>query len=225
MVYHEERKTNEKVANYLVSNKRVGKKFKKTSKFIGYGKLTKNEISLMKEKFKQELGKNESENLSKEQIKRIESLKEDYSEKLKKFDKENFNEVFFTELTYDSNVIEGSTLSLSDTSLILNDGLAPEGKTLREINEAKNHLKAIKFIKDYSGDLNEFFILKLRRIILDDRSQRFAGIYRDRNVRIRGSDVKLPSYNKVPQLIKNLIYWYKKIKLSYTPLKLQLSSQ
>lgn len=215
MVYHEERKVNGKVANYLVRNRRAGNKFKKDSKFIGYGKLSKNKINLMKKKFEEELKKRiKYENLTEEQVEKVEKLKETYFERLKGFDKENFNEAFFTELTYDSNAIEGSTLSLSETSLVINEGITPKGKTLREINEAKNHLKAIKFMKSYEGDLNESFILKLHKMILHEISSRFAGVYRDRNVRIRGSDVKLPSYEKVLQLMKNLIYWYKKNKMN-----------
>lgn len=212
MVYHEKRKLNGKIANYLVQNQRTGGKFKKKSKFIGYGKLSKRKINLVKEEFEKELKKDFSENLNETQINKIENLKKIYFEKIKKFDRENFDEVFFTELTYDSNAIEGSTLSLSDTSLVINDGLAPKGKTLREINEAKNHIEAIKFVKSYDGAMNEIFILKLHRIILKNISDRFAGVYRNRNVRIRGSDVKLPSHEKVPQLMKNLIYWYNQNK-------------
>lgn len=213
MVYHEKRKVNGKIANYLIRNQRVGAKFKKDSKFIGYGKISKEKIDIMKKVFEEELERNEKyANLTSAQVEKIENLKKIYFEKIKEFDKKNFNEAFFTELTYDSNAIEGSTLSLSDTSLVINDGLAPKGKTLREINEAKNHLEAIKFIKDYNSPLNELFILKIHRIILKDISERFAGVYRDRNVRIRGSDIKLPPHEKVPQLMKNLIYWYNKNK-------------
>ena len=223
MVYHEKRKINSKVLNYLVYNKRVDGKFKKISKFIGNGKLSKQRVAKFKKEFENELKISiNSENLTKEQFLEIENLKEIYYNKIKKFDKNNFNEAFFTELTYDSNAIEGSTLSLSDTSLIINEGIVPKGKTLREINEAKNHLEAIKFIKNYKGDLNEILILKLHKIILNNIFPRFAGVYRNKNVRIRGSDVKLPSHEKVPQLIKNLIYWYKKNKSSLHAFELSI---
>ncbi len=223
MVYHEKRNINGKILNYLVYNKRVNGKFKKISKFIGNGELSKQKVSRLKKEFENELKISiNSENLTKGQILEIENLKEIYYNKIKEFDKNNFNETFFTELTYDSNAIEGNTLSLSDTSLIINEGIVPEGKTLREINEAKNHLEAIKFIKNYKGDLNEILILKLHKIILSNIFPRFIGVYRNKNVRIRGSDVKLPSHEKVPQLIKNLIYWYKKNKSSLHPLELSV---
>jgi len=49
------------------------------------------------------------------------------------------------ELAYASNAIEGNTLSLRETQLVVEEGLAPgQGKTLREEYEARNHFAAIK---------------------------------------------------------------------------------
>jgi len=81
---------------------------------------------------------------------------------------------------------------------------------LKEIYEAKNHIKALEFLKEHKGDLNENLILKLHSIILNNISERFAGKYRKNSVRITGSTFKPPIPEKVPQLIGNLIYWYKK---------------
>jgi fido (protein-threonine AMPylation protein) len=75
--------------------------------------------------------------------------------------------------------------------------------------------KAIKFIKGYKKDLSEEFILNLHKIILNNISERFAGKYRETDVRIFGSDVKMPNYHFVPQLVKSLIYWYKENKNKY----------
>ncbi len=219
MVYHEIRKINGKILNYLVYNSRSNGKWKKQSKFIGKGNISKEKIEKMKKEFEKELIlKKNYDYLTKEQVKKIEELKDRYSNKISSLSKEEFEkfqESFFTELTYDSNAIEGNSLSLEETDLVINENISPEGKSLREISEAKNHIKAIEFMKNYKGDLNERFILKLHSIILNNISERFAGNYRRTNVRIFGSNVKLPSYDKIPQLIKNLIYWYKKNKKEY----------
>jgi len=219
MVYHEIRIKDGKKQNYLVSNTRKDKKWKKTSKFIGSANLSKKEISNLKREFEIEL-KTDIKNkyLSKEQVGEIEILKQKYFDNLDKLSKEEFEKFeksFFTELTYNSNAIEGSSLSLAETSLVINEGLVPEGKTLREVHEAKNHKQAINFIKSYKGDLDEQFILKIHSIILKEISERFAGKYRQTNVKIFGSDMKFPSSEKVPQLVRNLIYWYKKHKKNY----------
>lgn len=226
MVYHEIRLINGKKQNYLISNIRENRKWNKKSKFIGLGDISKQNIEKLKKQFALELFEAlASENLSKEQIREIELLKEKYEEKINSLTREEFEKfenTFFTELTYDSNAIEGSNLSLEDTHLIINESLVPEGKTLREINEAKNHIDAINFINSYQGDLNELFILKLHSIILKNISERFAGRYRETSVRIFGGNVSFPDYQKVPQLVKNLIYWYKQNKNKLHPFELAI---
>ena len=226
MVYHEIRGVNREKQNYLVYNKRKKGKWVKKSKFIGKGDILKSKISQLKKEFEKELIVNKKyKYLNIEQVKNIENLKQIYSDKIRKFSKEEFEkfeEAFFTELTYNSNAIEGNSLSLEETSLIVNENLVPEGKTLREIYEAKNHAKALEFLKEYKGDLNEELILKLHSIILKDVSERFAGKYRRISVRIAGSGVKLPSPEKVPQLVRNLIYWYKKNKNNYHQFELAI---
>lgn len=216
MVYHEIRQEGRNKKNYLVYNSRENGKWIKKSKFIGYGTISKDKIEQMKEEFEIErLSNIYSGNLTKEQIIEIEKIKRTYNKKIHSLSKEEFEKfenTFFTELTYNSNAIEGSSLSLEETDLVINQGIAPEGKTLREVNEAKNHIQAINFLKFYKGDLNELFILKLHSIILKNISENFAGRYRETSVRIFGSDVHFPESQKVPELMKNLIYWYKQNK-------------
>jgi len=219
MVYHEIRKKNKKKLNYLVYNKREKGKFKKISKFLGYGNISKNKIINLKKEFKIEaISKRKYPHLTKEQVIEIEELRQKYFDRTKSLSKEEFEQFeksFFTELTYNSNAIEGNTLSLEQTDLILNEGIVPEGKNLREIYEVKNHKKAIDFIKNYKNDVNELFILKLHSIILKDTSEKFAGRYRENPVRIFGSNTKFPDSYLVPQLVKNLIHWYEKNKKNY----------
>ena len=227
MVYHEIRKINGKKQNYLVFIKRDGNKKIKKSRFIGSGIIQKELIERLKKEFHAEiLSDMPSENLSKDQLAEVENLKNIYNKKISSLSKEEFERfenTFFTELTYDSNAIEGSSLSLEDTNLVINEGLAPKGKTLREINEARNHMEAIRFINDYKGDLNEQFILKLHSIILKNISERFAGRYRETSVRIFKSDVSFPAASRVPQLVENLVHWYKLNKNKMHPFELAVT--
>ncbi len=226
MVYYEVRKVNGKNQNYIIYNQRLNGKWIKKSKFIGSGALSKKEIEKLKEEFENEIlvGKN-YKYLTKKQVEGIEFLKKVYNKKIKELNKEEFEkfeETFFTELTYDSNAIEGSSLSLEETALVINENIVPEGKTLREIYEAKNYKKALEFLRDYKGDFNEELILKLHSIILKDISERFAGNYRRTSVRIFKENVKFPTAEKVPQLVRNLIYWYKENKNKYHPFELAI---
>jgi len=226
MVYHEKRKVKGHIQNYLIHNERKEGKWIKKSKFIGKGILSKKEILNMEKEFENKIILNKKYKfLDKRQVKRIEELRHIYNNKIKSFEKEEFKQfkqAFFTELTYNSNAIEGNSLSLQETSLVMNEGIAPEGKTLREIYEAKNHSKALKFLEEYKGSLTEDLVLKLHSIILKDISERFAGKYRASSVRVAGSDFKFPSPEKVPQLIKNLIYWYNKNKKNYHSFELSI---
>lgn len=224
MVYHEIRKIKGRKQNYLIRNSRKNSRFVKESKFIGYGNIPEEDVLNKKKEFEIELaGESLSVYLTKEQKIEIEKLKKIYNKNvgslsLEEFEK--FENTFFTELTYNSNAIEGSSLSLEDTNLIVNEGLVPDGKTLREIHEAKNHMQAIRFLKDYNRDINEGFILRLHSIILKDISERFAGRYRENKIRIFGSDAKFPDAEIVHQLMKNLVYWYEQNKKKMHPFEM-----
>lgn len=226
MVYHEIREVNGKKQNYLVYNKRENDKWVKQSKFIGTGDISKEEIIKEKKKFELELILSKKyKYLSKEQVEEIEKLRQIYFEKIDKLSKEEFEKFehsFFTELTYNSNAIEGSSLSLEDTSLVVDEHLAPKGKNIREIHEAENHIQAIKFMKSYEGELNEEFILKIHSIILKNISERFAGRYREGVIRIFGSNARFPNSVIVPQLVKNLVYWYNKNRKEYHPFEMAI---
>jgi Fic family protein len=59
---------------------------------------------------------------------------------------EKLNQYFDEEYTYDSNSIEGNTLTLQETSLILNKGITIGGKSMRE------HFEVIKHVDDEYND-------------------------------------------------------------------------
>src|SRR3989338_10658475 len=219
MVYHEVRKVSGKEQNYLLWNRRENRKWIKKSRFIGFGKFSQQKINELKKEFENEIIINKKYLfLSLEEVTTLETLKEKYFRKIKTMHEEEylqFEQSFFTELTYNSNAIEGSSLSLEETDFVINKNIVPEGKSLREIYEAQNHVEALRFLKEYQGDLNEKLILILHSIITKNVLDRFSGAYRKTQVRIFGSNVAFPPADKVPQLIKNLIYWYKKNKNKY----------
>ena len=216
MSYHEVRSIGGKKANYIVIARREKEKIMKKSKFIGYGEISKKKIEGFKEKYEAEDITSKKYNyLEKKEIEKIEEFKKKYNDQISHLEREEFEKFeksFFTELTYNSNAIEGNTLSQEETSLFANEGITPKGKTLRELNEVRNHQRALAFVKNHDGELTEEFILKLHSIILDNISESFAGRYRQTDVRIFGSDIKLHRADKIPQLMKNLIYWYKQNK-------------
>ncbi len=123
---------------------------------------------------------------------------------------QRLREVMFVELTYNSNAIEGNTLTKQETKLVLEEGLTIGGKTMREHLEAINHIEAMGAIESElkGGGLSEAFILYLHSLVLKNISENYSGKYRDYNVRISGSDFVPPEFLKVPSLMNNFVADY-----------------
>lgn len=114
------------------------------------------------------------------------------------------------EYTYNSNAIEGNTLSLRETQLVIREGLTIGGKSLIEHLEAKNHPKAIEYVEGLTNrSLEESNILKVHEMIFSGIFEN-AGNYRNAQVYIEGSDYMPPSAFEVPALVEELLEWLKK---------------
>ena len=121
------------------------------------------------------------------------------------------NEQFAVEWTYNSNAIEGNTLSLNETEIVLNTGVTIGGKTVNEHLEAINHKEGIQYIESLiskSTELSEDTIKELHRLILKGIDDLEAGIYRRHNVRIVGARIIPPQAIKVKALMSELLSWY-----------------
>jgi Fic family protein len=107
------------------------------------------------------------------------------------------------DLTYQSNKIEGSTLTENETAAILFQNASLPNHTLSEQLEAKNHQTALVFLFDHlyqSLPINEELILRLHAILMNG-IRNDAGFYRHQNVRIVGANVPTANHLKVPQLM------------------------
>lgn len=114
------------------------------------------------------------------------------------------------EYTYDSNRIEGNTLTLRETDIIINKGLTVGGKSMREHLEASNHYEAIVYIRELSGNkdsITENMIRDIHSIILRGIDRDNAGRYRSLPVAISGSRHEPPQPWQVPKLMEDLIFW------------------
>jgi Fic family protein len=125
------------------------------------------------------------------------------------------DEQFTLEWTYNSNAIEGNTLTLQETELVINRGITIGNKTLREHLEAINHKDGIQFLYDFvkkKKELDINTILELHKIILNKISDTDAGHFRTSNVRIVGAVHLPPSAVKIPNLMNEFLEWYYKNK-------------
>lgn len=116
-----------------------------------------------------------------------------------------------TEYIQESNAIEGNTLTLAETEVVIRRGLTVAGKPLKDHLEAKNHLEAFQFLRSLvSGEtpLTEPILLRLHAIILRGIEDEWAGRYRSVPGRISGSRHTPPNPAKVPALMAELFTWY-----------------
>jgi Fic family protein/DNA-binding XRE family transcriptional regulator len=114
---------------------------------------------------------------------------------------------FVLSLTYNTNRIEGSTLTEAETAGILFENVSPPNRSLTEQLEAKNHQYALKYLFAWVLDknsINEGLILKLHAILMNSIRDD-AGAYRNHGVRILGANIPTANYLKVPVLLKELI--------------------
>lgn len=114
------------------------------------------------------------------------------------------------EWTYNSNGIEGNTLTLRETQVVL-EGITVGGKSIKEHLEAINHEKAILYLNDLVKEKNpitEWNIKSIHQLVLKDIDDENAGRYRRENVIIKGATHIPPDYLKVPELMETLVLSY-----------------
>jgi len=115
------------------------------------------------------------------------------------------------EYTYASNALEGNTLTLGETRMIIEDGVTIGGKSFWEHLEARNHPKAINYIEELAiqkREAKEEDILRLHGFILENINDS-AGKYREGEVRIAGSTFSPPPSREVPSRVVQLLEWLK----------------
>ena len=114
---------------------------------------------------------------------------------------------FLLSLTYNTNRIEGSTITESETAALLFEDKSLPNRSLIEQPEVKNHETALRHLFDYimhSSSIDENFILKLHMKLMNGIRDD-AGIYRKHPVRIVGANIPTANYVKLPHLMKKLI--------------------
>ncbi len=112
--------------------------------------------------------------------------------------------------TYHSNAIEGNTLTLRETQLVLQHGLTIEGKPLQEHLEAINHQHAIRFVEALAGKeepITEHVVRSIHTLVLRTIDDQEAGRYRRVQVYITGSEYAPPEAGAVPGWMADLSAW------------------
>ncbi|HBN29217.1 MAG TPA: cell filamentation protein Fic [Clostridiaceae bacterium] len=142
----------------------------------------------------------------------IDSLKERI-DKYRPFSKQladSLHDKLVVEWTYNSNAIEGNTLTMSETKVVL-EGITVGGKTMVEHLETINHRDAILFIEDLVSNkepISEWNIRNIHSLILKEIDNKNAGRYRTENVLISGAKHIPPKHYEITDLMQELIEEY-----------------
>lgn len=123
-------------------------------------------------------------------------------------------EQFEIEMTYNSNAIEGNSLTLKETFWVISEGITIKNKPLKDHLEAKDHMETLEFLyeviennKNYT--ISEKLIKELHSLVVKGSQKDIAGTYRTGDVMIFGAEHKPPTSIKIPGEMKALMKWWK----------------
>jgi Fic family protein len=119
-----------------------------------------------------------------------------------------YQESVFARYVQGTTAIEGNTITLRQAEELLEHNVTPAGKSLREVYEIVNFRKLREFMDGYEGDVSERLIKKIHAIIMQDLLES-AGEYRRIQVLIEKADHEPPPAFEVPDLMKDLVNWYR----------------
>lgn len=148
-------------------------------------------------------------------------LRELLDEKLEKLKKlrpiapthlQKLKERFQIEMTYNSNAIEGNTLTLNETYWVFQEGITVKGKSLREHLEVKDHKKALERLYQLVESptpmrLTESIVKDLHHAVVELSEEQSGREYRDTKVLISGSQHTPLAYDEIPAAMKTLVRW------------------
>ncbi|GEM54280.1 DNA-binding protein [Flavobacterium branchiophilum] len=152
----------------------------------------------------------------------IDVLKEKLN-KYREFDSYRISQALELEYIFESNRIEGNTLTLRETDLVINEGLTVSGKSMREHLEAINHVEAIAYIKqlvERNFYINERELLSVHNLILRGIMPEDAGRYRNVQVMIKGSSHLPPQPYLVAKQMEDYFIWMEQQKNKLHPVVL-----
>ena len=124
-------------------------------------------------------------------------------------------------LTYASNALEGNTLNLAETKVVLEDGLTIGGKPLKDHYETVGHAKAFDKIFELASNatITENDIKLLHKLFYEKIDSEKAGKYRTSQVIITGSDVELPKPDELNQKMQEFIMQLPTLKEKLHPVE------
>jgi len=195
-----------------VSYVREGKQEQKDVYYFGNRKPTKYEWGAVLAAIEgKDVYEPKEAQMRQEQKERVEGLGKRMKSELAQMsasEREKFYEMFYNDYIYNTNSIEGSTLSKDETFFVTREKQGVEGKSLKEIYMARNLMAAIEFLEKYDGELNVSLVKKLHEIVQEDIQQKEElGQFKRRQNYIIGTEFLPTPPNMVEERMDGLLRW------------------
>lgn len=192
------------------------KKGKRKQREVYLGKVIPEDIEEQKKSFAIELEREKW-------IPELETIHVNFKNKKKTIPKsiqeKNFKS-FSVKFTYNTQRIEGSTLTLKDTTFLLEYGLSPSNRPTNDIKETEIHQKLFLEIMEQKDDLSLALVKKWHKKLFQQTKPDIAGILRDHDVQISQSEFIPPPHATVNFLISGFFTWYNSSKKKLHPVEL-----
>lgn len=223
---------------YLKESFRIGKKVRNISKYVGpKNKVNNKTIKDRKTEFEKELIKKKATLISKilskkikkfeypiniEEIKKIEEMNLNYKKIIKTLHPKNIQDLnrrLLANYVFESNALEGNSLTLKNVTEVIFENRIAKGKDLREIYDAQNSYKIFLSLQKTKKKLNHNFIIMLHSGVMHKIDDRLG--YREVPVVLVGKPrIKLTKPENIYQEMNELLNWYEKYEDKIYPLEL-----
>ena len=203
---------------YLEHSYRIGGKVHKKEQIIG--KNLPYDIERLKPEF---LAESMAEIYQEKWFTKFDEIKAKFLEQEKNTPesaREKETETFAIRFTYDTNRIEGSTLTLRDTADLLERGITPSARPLSDVKETESHKNTFYEMLNYKKDLSFNAILYFHKKLFEGTKSDIAGIIRSHQVAITGSKFMPPFPAEIYPLLMEFISWYDENKNTIHPVQL-----
>lgn len=189
---------------YLEHSFRRGNRVLKKEKYIGT-EIPAN-IEELKRKFK--------EDINKELITKLEKIKKNFQEEWKKIPpsaiKKELEEISIA-FTYNTNAIEGSTITLEEAREIIKYKISPN-KPLRDVKETEAHSKVFLNMLNEKEEISNNLLLKWHKALFGDTKPDIAGVYR--NYLVRVGSYLAPDWQEIKKMMDELLEFIEKNKIN-----------
>jgi Fic family protein len=199
---------------YLEQSYRKNGKIDKKEKYLG-PTLPKN-IEKVKEEFLREFYQETWFN-------RFDTIKEQFIKEKRNIPpslEKKQTEQFATTFTYNTNRIEGSTITLRETADLLERGISPSQRPVEDIKETEAHKKVFTYMLAYKKEITLPTVLYWHKQLFQDTKPDTAGKIRQHHVGISGSKFHPPYPIELDLLLRDFFDWYHQNKKTLHPVQL-----